>query len=321
MATLHPAVDRPIREPADPTNRRSAEVAAEALCDATYHWEMEDWGNEPDGEVVNDFASRAAHPRLRPFVDEYQGYRMAGLAPGTHAGLPSQFLTFIVAFDDMLDVSTTPDDADRTNYWGMLAGLHATPATVYHPGRQHGIQLSVTPRGATALFGVPASALAGEVTHLDAVVPRWADELIHRLSAAGSWRTRWAIVDDVLLRELGDESRLAPELEQAWETMRAFHGAVPVSELAREVGWSRRHFSDRFRSAFGLTPKTMARVLRFERAQKLLRLPTAPSLASVAAACGYADQAHMTREWAEFAGSPPTTWLQDESLQRESEEP
>ena len=35
-------------------------------------------------------------------------------------------------------------------------------------------------------------------------------------------------------------------------------------------------------------------------------------LAEVAAECGYADQAHLAREWSELAGCSPTTWLREE---------
>ena len=89
---------------------------------------------------------------------------------------------------------------------------------------------------------------------------------------------------------------------------------MTVADLANEVGWSRRHFAQKFRLSYGLSPKVMARVLRFERAQQLLRLPTRPSLSSVAHVCGYADQAHMARDWNEFAGSSPTDWMTDEML-------
>ncbi len=262
----------------------------------------------------NEFVVGAPHPRLRPFVTEYTGYRLSGLAPGVHAGLPSRSLTFIVAFDDPLDVATTAGDADRDTYWGMLAGLHSSPALVRHRGRQHGVQLAITPLGATALFGVPAGALASNAVHLDQVTPGYAAELIDRLSAARSWRARWAVLDDVFLGVVRDDVSTAPQLEQAWATLVAAHGAVGIAELATEVGWSRRHLAQRFRQTYGLSPKVMSRVLRFERAQQLLRLPTRPSLASVAAACGYADQAHMTREWNEFAGSSPTSWIDDEMI-------
>ena len=35
-------------------------------------------------------------------------------------------------------------------------------------------------------------------------------------------------------------------------------------------------------------------------------------LAEAAHRCGYADQAHLTREWVALAGCPPSTWLREE---------
>lgn len=266
------------------------------------------------GTLVNDFATGDPNPRLRPYVSAYSGYRIEGAEPGVHMGLPSKSLTFIVAFDEPLDVVTALGQPHRDTYWAMLAGLHGAPAVIHHDGRQHGVQLEVTPRGAAALFGVPAGALAGCVAHLDSVVPAFSAELTDRVSAADTWADRWAVLDEVLLRELRLDAALSVQVEQAWSLMLRSHGLAPVGRLAAEVGWSRRHLTQRFTTSFGLTPKVMSRVLRFERAKGLVQAPTRPSLASVAAACGYADQAHLTREWKALAGSAPTQWMRDDTL-------
>ena len=94
--------------------------------------------------------------------------------------------------------------------------------------------------------------------------------------------------------------------------MSAAGGSVEIGELAADVGWSRRHLSEKFKAEVGLSPKVAARVLRFERARHLLSMPTRPGLAAVATACGYYDQAHFTREWSELAGCTPTKWIADE---------
>jgi transcriptional regulator GlxA family with amidase domain len=64
----------------------------------------------------------------------------------------------------------------------------------------------------------------------------------------------------------------------------------------------------RFRREFGMAPKLFARVARFDRAVELLRRDRVASLAQVAVDCAYADQAHLTREFCEFAGSPPAAF-------------
>jgi len=265
-------------------------------------------------ELVNDYVTRQPHPRLRPFIEEYTGYQMTGLPPGIHAGLPSGTLTMIIAFDDQLDVELGHGDAGRETYWSMIGGLHSRPAAVHHAGHQHGIQLAITPRGAHALFGVPAKALAMRAEHLHDVAPSYAEELIDRVSSAPSWRARWTALDEIFLRVLDLERPMPAELERAWSVLTSSHGATPIAELADHAGWSRRHFTKKFNEHYGLSPKTMARILRFERANRMIWLPTRPSLASVAAACGYSDQAHMTRDWVEFAGAAPTVWMADEAI-------
>lgn len=265
-------------------------------------------------ESEMEHVTRQPHPRLRPFIEEYTGYRMSGFEPGIHAGLPSGTLTMIVAFDERLDVEGGHTPGQRQTFVGMIGGLHSAPATVFHSGNQHGIQLALTPRGADALFGVPAGKLALLTEQLDDVAPSYANELIDRVSTAQTWRTRWAILDEIFLRVLQVDREMPAELERAWSMLVRSHGAATIAALADHAGWSRRHFTKKFSEHYGLAPKMMARVLRFERAQRMMRLPTRPSLGAIAAACGYADQAHLTRDCVEFAGAPPTIWMADESI-------
>jgi AraC-like DNA-binding protein len=47
----------------------------------------------------------------------------------------------------------------------------------------------------------------------------------------------------------------------------------------------------------GVPPKLFARILRFDHAIRLMRRDQVPSWAELADACGYADQAHLTRDF------------------------
>ncbi len=85
-----------------------------------------------------------------------------------------------------------------------------------------------------------------------------------------------------------------------------------VDTLVRETGWSARHLSASLRRETGLSPKVAARVLRFDRARRLIAAAPASRLADVAPACGYADQSHLDRDFREFAGAAPSRWLADE---------
>ncbi|MCV7070741.1 helix-turn-helix domain-containing protein [Mycobacterium rufum] len=80
-------------------------------------------------------------------------------------------------------------------------------------------------------------------------------------------------------------------------------GRAAIGPLAAELGWSHRRLISRYRDAVGLPPKTVARIVRFERAAERLR--GGAELSAAAAECGYFDQAHLCREVRDLAGVTP----------------
>jgi AraC-like DNA-binding protein len=266
------------------------------------------------GEAIVEQARRLPAPELRPHVSSYTGYRVAGAAPGRHAGLPSRSMTFIVSFDEPLDIVSMPDHRQRPDtFWAMVGGLHTHPATVRHRGRQHGIQIELTPLGAVTLLRTRPADLASTVVPIGDLDQAFGGELLDRLAEETRWPQRFQVLDRLLTRLLHRgatvDAAIPAPVAAAWDRLLATDGAIAIDRLADEVGWGRRHLSEQFRRSFGLTPKHLARVVRFERAQRALRVPDPPSLATLAATCGYADQSHLTRDWHEFAGSTPSAWL------------
>lgn len=222
-------------------------------------------------------------------------------APGIHRGLPSRSLTLVVTMDGTVDL---PEGSFDT----LISGLHSTAVTITHQGFQHGVQIDLTPLGARALFGLPAGELAFTSLTWDTLGAP-GGEVLDRLRSAATWTERFAVLDAVFDRLLRPV-RLPPQ-EVLWAWDRLAHG-VGVGDIAASVGWSRQHLTSSFRREFGLTPKVAGRVMRFERAGLLLRGMTRPSLADVAIACGYTDQAHFNREWRALSGATPSEWIAEE---------
>jgi AraC-like DNA-binding protein len=270
-----------------------------------------------DAGQIQESVRGVPAPALRPFVAWYTGYRQAGLAPAVHRGLPSPYLTMIITLDEPLHLAVPTDPRHPPgDYVTLLGGLHTTPAIVSHQGSQSGIQLGLKPLGARALLGLPAGELYGIDTDASDVLGRVAVQMQERVRAAPSWPQRFAILDELLLRQAGDARVVSPEVARAWRVLLASRGTAAVPELAREAGWSSRQLAARFRTEVGLGPKAAARVVRFDRARRLLQRRVAacgpPDLAALAAACGYYDQAHLAREFRALAGCPPSRWIAEE---------
>jgi len=129
-----------------------------------------------------------------------------------------------------------------------------------------------------------------------------------RLREAPGWGQRFALLDQFLLRRLDRGPRPSPEVGWAWERMVATGGAVPIGQLAHEVGWSHKHLLAKFRRQVGLRPKTAARLIRFDGVLSRLDGRRRLDWGRVAREVGYADQAHLVREFRQFTGTTPTAF-------------
>lgn len=254
----------------------------------------------------------APAPELRPFISHYAGFRAQGLTPGTHAGLPSRHAHLIISLSDPIDVIRMPIPAHRGGrFTALVSGLQESPATVRRGStRFEGLHVFLRPLGVRAILGVPSSELASRCVELsDLWGPACAD-LVDQLRHSPTWQARFAVLDRAFVRARIPIEPSAP-LSWAWRQFAASGGGEAIERLAQRIGWSRRHFTDRFRSELGVTPKTAARIFRFERACRLIKDERLP-LGAVAVACGYYDQAHMTRDWNALAGCSPRAWIADE---------
>ncbi|TCC38036.1 helix-turn-helix domain-containing protein [Kribbella speibonae] len=262
--------------------------------------------------ATTGYATRPVHPALRPYVGDVIGYAYDADPPDLHRGLPSRSLTLVVTLDDPLGFAWPGGPVEK--YDALVGGLHSTAVQIGQTPSRAGVQLSLTPAAARGLFGLPPGELASAVVGLDDVLGRPARELTEHVRAETKWSARFDVLEDMLLRWLGARrpSAARPELDWAWQRLCASSGAIGVQELATEVGWSRRHLTDRFTSEFGLPPKVASRVLRFERVTSYLRGHPHTRLSDLSAAAGYADQSHLTREFRSIAGCSPRQWMTEE---------
>jgi AraC-like DNA-binding protein len=251
------------------------------------------------------------HPALRPYVASMVGYHDHLDPDAVHHGLPSPYATVIIAVDAPIDVGWLGRPETQAEHWTMASGLHPAPALIRTHGYQHGMQIGLTPRGVRALLGLPAGAIAAHLVDLDDLPFRLPATTADRIRASDSWTVRFAALEDHLLRVLrrsedpvGD---LRPEVGEAWRLIRRSRGRMAVEEVAGRVGWTRRYLAPRFSAEYGLGPKQAARLCRFTFVRGLAE--SGRPLADAAVEAGYADQAHLSREWRELAGRTPTQWL------------
>jgi AraC-like DNA-binding protein len=235
-------------------------------------------------------------PALRGVVQRYCGYVESTPAPLRRREAATGTVTVILSFGPRIRV-------DGETHGSFVAGLSDAPATTEHDGVQHGVELNLTPPAARRLLGVPMHELFNRVVPLDDVLDT--GTLLEELAEADGWEARFARLDAELARRLDAAPAPHPAVRAAYGRLAASRGAIPVGVLAAELGWSRRHLAACFREDVGVSPKALARLLRFEHALEQLREQAPRRLADVAYASGYYDQAHFNRDFRAFAGVTP----------------
>lgn len=195
---------------------------------------------------------------------------------------------------------------------------HRTPTFVMGPHAEHVVvdgrcapsyvEIALEPLGAYTVLALPIDQLGTAVVDLTDVIGPAGSRLADRLRSTASWAERWALVDELLLRRRERGPRPRAEVQYAYNRLVSTAGAVPIGVLAREVGWSHKHFIHRFTQQVGLRPKTAARLVRLDAVRRRLDRPGAPRWEQVATDAGYADQAHFVREFHRLTGSTPTAY-------------
>ncbi|HEV3123042.1 MAG TPA: helix-turn-helix domain-containing protein [Candidatus Dormibacteraeota bacterium] len=173
------------------------------------------------------------------------------------------------------------------------ARLHRSRADLWY------VALRFSGGAGPALLGVPADEVRDQTPDLGELWPSLEARLLAERVAEDPVATleAWA-VDRAASSEVDP---LGPRV------LRMAAAGTSVTVIAERLGLSTRHLHRRCLPIFGYGPLRLARVLRLRRAVNESR--TGVPLAQVAAGCGYADQAHLSRETRALAGTTPTGLL------------
>jgi AraC-like DNA-binding protein len=179
------------------------------------------------------------------------------------------------------------------------------------------IGLRLRPCASCPALGLPASELRDTRVPLEELWGALGRDIEERIAGAGDAEPRRHALEEVALAHLADAG--GPDALVLAATRWLGRTGARVGSLSDALATSERQLLRRFKAAVGYGPKTLDRVLRFQR---FLALAPAVArgedeLARAAAELGYADQAHLSRECVSLSGLTPTqlvaAWTAGES--------
>lgn len=266
------------------------------------------------------------HPLLRhAVIGDYVAWEEHRDTPIVRRETPSLLVPCIITFGAPYELRDANARHTTVN-GGFVAGPYDCWVDVGMPTHSVALQVNFTLLAARRLFGFPLHELTNAVVDLPAALGRAGRQLVQDLGSAPDWPTRFRLLDAVLVDRWQRSTRTPAAMQWAWtelglpaqcasaESSAALHHVQPlqraraVQDVARALGWSNKRLGAMVQDYTGLTPRRLVSVHRVERATHELRAQPEASLSVVAAAVGYADHAHLTRDLVAFTGLTPSRY-------------
>jgi AraC-like DNA-binding protein len=243
----------------------------------------------------------ARPPRIHalvPFVESIWVYR-GGHANGHERLLPNGRMQLLVsAFENEPLEHATQRFATLD---ASIQGPRVQPVIIDTAGQRAICGVSFEIGGAYPFFRARAADMTDQTVDLASLWGRNGAVLRERVLEAGDDHARLEVLESVLVEQVCRGFTRDAGFDLAYAMLAR---GVPVAQVEGRLGLSPARFIERFRERTGLTPKRFARLERFQRL--LHAVDDGRSWSELALAYGYADQAHMIRDFKLFSETVPS---------------
>lgn len=184
----------------------------------------------------------------------------------------------------------------------LVSGQLTAPIQLVARGRTDIVGIRFRTAAARSVLGVPLAELTDQVGDLSALSRPLADALYAAAATHDSPQARADALSETLSRFV--RAGVDPVAHAAVRALDAMD-APRVDAIARSLGVSTRTLERRLTEHAGLPPAMLRRVIRFRRTFSMLDNATPGTWAKIAIGAGFFDQAHLIRDFRQFAGAAP----------------
>jgi AraC-like DNA-binding protein len=255
-------------------------------------------------------------PELRPYIESLWILESPTGLPVTAKSIaaPNGCSKLIIPYEN--DIVSVADGRIQVSYAQRMYFVgNRDSATLIRAGAKKTgfIAIEFRPHGAFPIFGVPMSETFNQRLDTDHVFDRWSREVQETLNQLKCVDEKVCSIQNRLTRLLRRNGREDPVVTYCVRTLRSADGRIPVKELERQTGYSRRYLERLFRQHVGLPPKVLAEIFRFQSFYR--KWADGLSFGEFKADLydHYYDQAHFTKEFRKMTGHSPQKFIRDVS--------
>ena len=251
-----------------------------------------------------NFQEYSPDSRLTPWIRKYwtaTEFMNGKVAPQVFPG--DSYSDLVFAIDKAKGIVTTyihgmvtkATEIDRSSESMMMFGIGFKPAAI------------------TTFTRISASEFTNREVELTLLQTLFNRSYYETLPELQSIETMIAYTDYYLTKLLPRLHVPDKQMTHAVHLLQLSKGQMSIADLAAEVCLGSRQLERKFNVNIGVTPKVLARELRFNYAQKYLIGNPHKSLLEIAETCGYYDYTHFTDEFKALSGDTPAFFRERKS--------
>ncbi|MBA3868567.1 MAG: AraC family transcriptional regulator [Anaerolineae bacterium] len=255
----------------------------------------------------------APAPQLQPDVKFIWALEEEAETYNRDSIIPDSYVELVINCGAPLYVET--DDGERLDLPRVfLNGLQRKPLRLRTSGLCQFVAMKMYPWAVNPLIDVQANHSAGSITPLDQTWQDFGKTIATTVQHSGYEEAMYKLQQYVC-----DSSNQPPHdlhaIRTATKQLYASSGQGRMDELAAQTALSASQFERRFKYLTGVTPKTMARLIRFQNIVYTMYLDPLRRASHFAYDFGYTDQAHFIHDFKAFAALTPGEFLATNSDQ------
>jgi len=256
-----------------------------------------------------------AKPRLelQPYIESVWVFESAtGIAlTDRNLAVPNGCPKLIIPYENSLS-GISEDRAGVSREHGLYFVGNRIKATLIHSSaRKTGfIGIEFSPHAAFPLFGIPMHETVEEkIFDSEVLFGRWGRQTRETLCNMEKPEQKVNFIQDELVKLSRRSQRSNGVIEFCVNALKLAHGRMPIKELERKTGYSRRYLDLLFRQQVGLPPKVLAGIFRFQMLYRKWAQGLSYDLLKERLYDYYYDQAHFSKEFRRMTGYSPREFM------------
>lgn len=217
-------------------------------------------------------------------------------------GCPKLIIPYENSLESIADNRSQVSHEQRVYFVGNMD----TSTLIRSSGKRTGfIGIEFSPCGAFPFFGIPMQETFNGLFDSETLFGKWGREVGDGLRDKFTVAHKVNFIQCELVRLLLGSSRSNDLVEYCVKSLKLTHGRLPIQELERKTGFTRQHIDAQFRRHVGLSPKTLAGILRFQKFYRKWAQGMSFDVLKDELYDDYYDQAHFAKEFKRMTGYPP----------------